>query len=112
MWTRLQRLALIFGLLIAGKTFAEPWLSTRYAQNCSACHAPGRKNTQPMDRRCTLSCQGCHVNPNGGGLRSQYGKWNEDRWLRSFRSDALKNAASFAPTEKQAYGVRPFKEKA
>ena len=47
---------------------AEPWLSTRFAQNCSGCHAPQRINKKPMDRRCTLSCQGCHVNPNGGAI--------------------------------------------
>src|SRR4051812_42295725 len=71
---------------------AEPWLSTRYAQNCAGCHAPGRKNVPVTYRRCSLNCQGCHVNPSGGGLRSQYGKWNEERWLKSFRTDFLANA--------------------
>ncbi len=82
---------------------AEPWLSTRFAQNCAGCHAPGRLNVQPIERRCTLSCQGCHVNPNGGGLRSAYGKWNEERWLRSFRADVLKNPKSTAPLSGQFY---------
>lgn len=59
-------------------------MATRFAQNCAGCHAPSRYNLPPKDRRCTLSCQGCHVSPNGGGVRSFYGKWNSDRWLRSF----------------------------
>jgi hypothetical protein len=71
------------------RAWAEPWLGSKYAQNCSGCHAPGRKNLKPIDRRCSLSCQGCHVSPNGGGLRSFYGKWTEDRWLRSFAMPEL-----------------------
>jgi hypothetical protein len=87
---------------------AEPWLSTRFAQNCSGCHAPQRINKKPMDRRCTLSCQGCHVNPNGGGLRNHYGKWNENRWLRSFKTHLLKNKKNFAPYPKQHYGKKEY----
>ena len=60
---------------------AQAWLSNRYAQNCAACHAPGRFNKPLSERRCTLSCQGCHVSPNGGGMRSSYGKWTQERWL-------------------------------
>ena len=76
---------LMFLSLYGMKLTAEPWLSTRYAQNCAGCHSPGRKNLVPKDRRCSLSCQGCHVNPNGGGMRSFYGKWNSKYWLRSTR---------------------------
>lgn len=81
---------LALGLLlfpVSGK--AEYWLSNRFAQNCAGCHAPGRVNKRASERRCTLSCQGCHVNPNGGGIVSAYGAWNEERWLRSFYFDGL-----------------------
>ena len=83
---------------------AEPWLGTRFAQNCAGCHAPGRKNLPPVLRRCSLSCQGCHVNPNGGGMRSFYGKWNEDKWLRSFRVKKLGQERLPAPLHRQHYG--------
>ena len=86
---------------------AEPWLANRFAQNCSGCHAPGRKNLPPRKRRCTLSCQGCHVNPNGGGMRSHYGKWTENVWLRSYRlQDA--HPPRPAPYHKQPYAKRPW----
>jgi hypothetical protein len=86
---------------------AEPWLGNRYAQNCASCHSPSRRNVVAKDRRCTLACQGCHVNPSGGGLRNEYGVWNQQRWLRSFKSSYLNSKGTPAPLKMQKYANMP-----
>lgn len=104
----------LLGLLLffySDSTKAEPWMSNRFAQNCAACHAPGRLNRKPSKRRCTLSCQGCHVNPNGGGLRNAYGKWNSERWARSFYTKLAWNKSSPAPLDKQHYAKKKIPPK-
>ncbi len=94
-------------LLAAPAANAEYWLSNRFAQNCAACHAPGRINRPTSERRCTLSCQGCHVNPNGGGLVSSYGMWTQQHWLRSIFVEKLRtNKRPPAPFAQQIYAKK------
>ncbi len=52
---------------------ATPTLALKEANNCAACHTPGRSQRPVLWRRCTLDCQGCHVDPNGAGPRNQWG---------------------------------------
>ncbi len=103
----MRALVVLTALTLSSLVSAEAWLANRYAQNCAACHAPGRINKPASERRCTLSCQGCHVNPNGGGIRSFYGQWNQKRWLRSTYIDGLlTNKRIPAPFRKQLYANR------
>jgi hypothetical protein len=52
---------------------ATPLLALKETDNCGGCHKPGRPQRNLIWRRCTLDCQGCHIDPAGGGPRSQWG---------------------------------------
>lgn len=112
MLKRMLKLCTVFAFvfILSPVVKAEPWLGNRFAQNCAGCHAPGRINVVASKRKCTLSCQGCHVNPNGGGLRSHYGKWTEDRWLSTQKVSWLKNSLGFVPRKDQLYGKKPWEK--
>lgn len=55
------------------ESLATPMHALKEADNCGGCHNPGRSQRPFFERRCTLDCQGCHVDPNGGGARNQWG---------------------------------------
>lgn len=52
---------------------ATPLIAIRESENCAGCHNPGRGQLPFLWRRCTLDCQGCHIDPNGAGARNQWG---------------------------------------
>lgn len=55
--------------------FATPTIALKESNNCAACHKPGRSQRPYFQRRCTLDCQGCHIDPSGGGPRNQWGAY-------------------------------------
>jgi hypothetical protein len=51
--------------------------AAREGRACDNCHlGPNRwENPRLAERKCTLSCQSCHVDPAGGGLRNAVGRF-------------------------------------
>lgn len=60
---------------LSRQSWATPLIALREAQNCGGCHKPGRGQRPLLERRCTLDCQGCHIDPSGGGARNQWGSY-------------------------------------
>jgi hypothetical protein len=61
--------------LVLRPCLATPLLALKEAQECAACHNAGRSQRPVLERRCTLDCQGCHIDPSGGGARNQWGQY-------------------------------------
>lgn len=70
---------------------ATPLIALREADNCGGCHRPGRSQRPVLDRRCTLDCQGCHVDPAGAGARNQWGYY--------YSQDQLASVNFFSPID-------------
>lgn len=70
---------------------ATPFYAVKESQNCGGCHKPGRAQRPVLERRCTLDCLGCHVDPNGAGPRNAWGYY--------FSQDQLSTWDFFSPQD-------------
>jgi hypothetical protein len=62
---------------VARQAAATPQYAARAGRTCDNCHVtPNRwENPALAERKCTLSCQGCHTDPAGGGFRTVSGRF-------------------------------------
>jgi hypothetical protein len=56
---------------------STPLYSARAGRTCDNCHLTPNNWENPAlaERKCTLSCQVCHVDPTGGGMRNTSGRF-------------------------------------
>lgn len=77
--TTLSVFALAFAPLVrfASTARALPMYMAREGRTCDNCHlTPNKWENPPLaERKCTMSCVACHVDPSGGGLRNAAGRF-------------------------------------
>ncbi len=67
--------AVLLFLLCSRLSLATPLIALKAASNCAGCHQAGRSQRPVLERRCSLDCQGCHIDPSGGTARNQWGQY-------------------------------------
>jgi hypothetical protein len=76
-------------LLLAVPSVADalPMYGARSGRTCDNCHSLPNTWFDPEEfwrRKCTLSCNGCHVDPAGGGMRNVSGRYFGESTLPMF----------------------------
>ena len=63
--------------LLVPVAVTTPMYAARAGRTCDNCHVTPNNWVDPQlsERKCTLSCQGCHVDPAGGGMRNVVGRF-------------------------------------
>jgi hypothetical protein len=92
---RMKLMGLVVVLTSQG-LHALPQYTAREGRVCDSCHAYPFETTlqkrwadPPMpQRKCNLSCGGCHVDPGGGGLRTVSGRYLQYAALPIFNNEA------------------------
>lgn len=69
--------AIAGAIVLASTAVTTPMYSARAARTCDNCHLTPNEWVDPEleERKCSLSCQGCHVDPAGGGMRTAAGRF-------------------------------------
>lgn len=83
-------IGLLLGLLLPSLSSALPLYTARGGRTCDNCHSLPNTWYDPedlADRKCTMSCVACHVDPGGGGLRNVSGRYYGDNTLPMFGAD-------------------------
>jgi hypothetical protein len=70
-------------LATAADVHATPYYAARAARTCDNCHLTPNTWVDPplSQRKCNLACQGCHVDPAGGGMRTVSGRFYQQATL-------------------------------
>jgi len=95
--------ALLLTVAVAGPAASTPLYAARAGRTCDNCHlSPNEWQNPPLsERKCTLSCAACHVDPAGGGIRNAAGRFYG-------RSTLPAIATSPRPTRDWDREVAPF----
>jgi hypothetical protein len=71
-------LAAVLFVMLGAEASALPLYTAREGRTCDNCHTLPNNWADPeaaKDKKCSLSCSSCHVDPAGGGLRNTAGKF-------------------------------------
>jgi len=69
--------ALAWFALVPARLAATPMYAAREGRACDNCHVSPNQWENPAlaQRKCSMSCQTCHVDPAGGGMRTTPGRF-------------------------------------